>query len=66
MEVKKIESNLIRILKPNLYVADKPFWLLKDNYAQQCKNYSRRRKESANTPWKGNKDNTNSDGNQSS
>ena len=63
MEVKKIESNLIRILKPNLNVADKPFWLLKDNYAQQCKNYCRRRKESANTPWKGNKDNINSEGN---
>ena len=49
-DAKRAERKLIREMKPCLNAPDKPFWLLKDNYATVYKS-TRRRKMGA-KPWR--------------
>ena len=49
IEALRIESKLIKSLKPNINQADKPFWLLKETYAKQCL-YPKSRTEDK-KPW---------------
>ena len=60
-EARKMERLLIKNLKPNINASDKPFWLLKDTYAQQYKNAIRKRKNPSAAPWRLNKEGTRED-----
>ena len=51
LEAKRLESKMIQILKPSLNAPDKPFWLLKDTYAQQYKHMTRNKKDNSKKPW---------------
>ena len=48
-EAKRGERKLIRTLKPNLNAADRPFWLLKDQYVAVYK--TTRLKKAGKKPW---------------
>ena len=51
-EAKRVEKCLIKNLKPNLNASEKPFWLLKDTYARQFRNYGRGRNNPMSALWR--------------
>ena len=51
-EARRVEKCLIKNLKPSLNASEKPFWLLKDTYARQFRNYGRGRNNPLAAPWR--------------
>ena len=55
-ERKRVESQLIRRLRPNLNRADKPFWMMKDVYVAELRRRQRKHKPSGTVAKKGEED----------